>query len=371
MVIGIDARLWNQTGVGRYIRNIVINLQKIDKKNEYVLFVRSVEKEEIGKLITHSNFKLVATDVKWHSISEQRKFPKIIEKEKVDLMHFPYQQSIPIFYRKPYVITIHDLIRHHFVTGRSSTNPYWLLGFKMLFYKIIINIGSKNAKKIIAVSNSTKDEIFDHLTANKKNVEVVYEAADDFDNSEVAKIDTQNYFLFVGNVYQHKNADKLVGAFKKVSEEKDVKLVFVGKNDYFYERLMNDVSKLKDQGKVIFDENVSDKKLAGYYANAICLIRPSLMEGFSLPPLEAMESGCLVLASDIPVHREILEDCAIYFDPKDSVDMISKMNYVLDLAKSERFEKIKDGRNVAKKFSWEKAAKQTLEIYEKSIQGTI
>lgn len=368
MRIGIDARLWNQTGVGRYIRNIVINLQKIDKKNEYILFVRSVEIEEIGKLITHSNFRLAPADVKWHSISEQRKFPRIIEKENVDLMHFPYF-TVPYFYKKPYVVTIHDLILHHFMSGNASTLPLWLYGFKMLAYKVILNNAARKAKKIISVSNATRDEIFDHLMVNKNKVEVVYEAADDFGGAIPVKVEIKDYFLFVGNVYPHKNVQKLVEAFKKVSEENDVKLVFIGSNDFLYQRLKNDVSTLIREGKIIFKENASDSDLEGYYRNAICLVRPSLMEGFSLPPLEAVQSECIVLASDIPVHREILFDCAIYFNPKDSVDMESKMNYVLNLTKSERLNRIKEGRDLARKYSWEKAAKQTLEVYEKSIRA--
>ena len=236
-------------------------------------------------------------------------------------MHFPYQQSVPIFYKRPFVITIHDLIRHHFITGRSSTNPYWLLGFKMLAYKFSINIAAKNAKKIIAVSQTTKNEIIDHLMVNKGNVDVVYESADDFNSLDAKKPEVNNYFLYVGNVYAHKNAEKLIQAFKKVLEEKQVKLVFVGSEDYFYKRLKNENSKLVSQKRIIFLENVSDEDLAGYYKNAICLIRPSFMEGFSLPPLEAMANNCLVLASDIPVHREVFGESIIYFNPNDIVDI--------------------------------------------------
>ncbi len=368
MRIGIDARLWNQTGIGRYIRNICINLQKIDTKNEYVLFVRNEDRKDIESEIKNKNWKIVATSIKWHSIKEQISFPKTIEKEKLDVVHFPYQLSIPVRYKKPYVITIHDLIRHHFVTGRSSQDAYWLLGFKMLFYKVLINIGAKNAKKIIAVSGTTRDEIFDHLTVNKNNVEVIYEAADDFEVSELQEINIGKYFLYVGNVYQHKNVDKLIDAFKKLIEKKDAKLVFVGKKDYFYEKLIESVSGLTREGKIIFDENATDEKLAGYYKNAVCLVRPSLMEGFSLPPLEAMSVGSLVLASDIPVHKELFGDNIFYFNPTDPVDIEKQMNYVLDLKDKTRSEKIKEGKLLAKKFSWEKAAKETLKVYESSAR---
>ncbi len=364
MKIGIDARLWNQTGVGRYVRNICISLGKIDKKNSYVLFIREEDEKYVKEAIKNKNWKIVITNIKWHSLSEQLRLPRLIKKEKLDLMHFTYQQSVPIFYNKPYILTIHDLIKHHFITGQSSTNPYWLLGFKMLGYKILINIATKKARKVITVSEFTKDDVIDHLVVNKGNVEVIYEAADDFISDSGFDIDIQNYFLYVGNIYPHKNAEKMVKAFKNIAEKKDVKLVFVGKEDNFYKRLMKDTSKLVKTGKIIFDFKVGDRKLSGYYKNAICLVRPSFMEGFSLPPLEAQADGCLVLASNIPVHREIFEDSIIYFNPQDFVDIEDKMNYVLNLDKSVKEKLLKKGRGVVGKFSWEKAAGQTLNIYE-------
>ncbi len=369
MTIGIDARLWNQTGVGRYIRNLTLNLLDIDKENSYVLFVRALDRDEIESQISKFKIKnlkleIVIANIAWHSLKEQLNFPKIIDKENVDVMHFTYQQSVPIFYKKPYVITIHDLIKHHYITGRSSTNPYWLLGFKMIAYKTLINIGSKNANKIIAVSQSTRDEIVDHLTVNKRNIDVIYEGVDDFKISKPGKNEIGDYFLFVGNVFQHKNTNNLIKAFKKVIEAKDVKLVFLGRQDYFLEKLKKDVKKLIDSNQIMFIESASDSEMATLYKNSICLIRPSFMEGFSLPPLEAFESGTLALVSDIPVHKEILKDFAIYFNPRDFVDMESKMNYVLSLDKKKREAMIKNGKNLADKFSWKKTAEETLKVYE-------
>lgn len=363
MRIGIDGRLWGQTGVGRYVRNLCVNLSKIDSKNDYVLFVRNEDKKDVEGKIKSKNWRIVTTNAGWHSIKGQISFPRTIEKEKVDLMHFPYFDT-PFLYRKPYIITIHDLVYHHFITGKASTNPIWLYGFKMLVYKILINSAARNAKKIISVSNSTRDEIFDHLLVNKKKIEVIYEAADDFEAKSIENINIGKYFLYVGNVYPHKNTENLIKAFKKISEKKDIKLVFIGKDDYFYKRFKNDVPSLINSGKIIFKENVSDVELAGYYSSSICLVRPSLMEGFSLPPLEAMSCGTLVLASDIPVHREIFGGSIIYFDPKDAVDLERKMNYVLNLSEKERVDKINEGKLLAKKFSWEKTAKETLRIYE-------
>lgn len=374
MKIGIDARLWNQTGVGRYIRNLVLNLYEIDHKNNYVLFVRNDDRKDVEERISNKNWKIVASPVRWHSLRDQVSFPRIIKKENVDLVHFPYF-DIPFFYGKPFVITIHDLVYHHFMTGKASTNAIWLYGFKMLAYKILINSAARKARKIISVSNSTREEIFDHLLINKNKVEVIYEAADDFSakggSSSGRKSDRDliegRYFLYVGNVYPHKNTDNLIKAFKILIEKEKVKLIFAGSDDYFYSRLKKQSSKLIKEENIIIKENISDSELSGLYRNAVALVRPSFMEGFSLPPLEAMSMGCLVLASDIPVHKEILKDVPYYFNPSDSVDLNQKMNYVLGLDEKAKNERIKKGKELTEEYSWEKTARETLKIYESCI----
>ena len=151
MKIGIDARLWNQSGVGRYIRNLVLNLLEIDENNEYVLFVTNEDetgvRNQITKLKTqNSKLKIVPTKIKWHSLREQLFLRRIIEKEKVDLMHFPYFSGVGL-YRKPFIVTIHDLIYHHFASGQASTLPLWLLGFKILSYRYFIKNTAKRSKK--------------------------------------------------------------------------------------------------------------------------------------------------------------------------------------------------------------------------------
>ncbi len=369
MKIGIDARLWNQGGVGRYIRNLVLNLLELDEKNEYILFVRTKEEEEVKTQISkfkikNLKLKIISVNMPWHSVSEQLMFPRILNKEKIDLMHFPYF-SVPVLYKKPFVVTIHDLVYHHFVSGEASTLPLWLYGFKMLSYRYTIRNAARNAKKIIAVSNFTKRDISNILNVDSEKIEVIYEAADDFKNLSLQKVDVENYFLFVGNVYPHKNVGLVLEAFKAiVKENPKLHLVFVGKDDYFYKKLKKHLKKLQENGSVIFFDNASDQILASLYRNAICLVRPSLMEGFSLPPLEALANSCLVLGSDIPVHREVLGESIIYFDPYRLDDILAKMKYVLNLSKDEKEKIIKKGIDKSKEFSWKKTAVQTLKVYE-------
>lgn len=365
MRIGIDVRLWNQTGVGRYIRNLVFELQKIDTKNEYVLFARNEDIESFQDsefIIKNPKWKIVFVNINWHSFSEQYKFLLILNKENLDLMHFPYF-SLPIFYKKPYVVTIHDLIINHYSSGKASTLFPLFYFFKRNVYKSIIQIASKNAKKIIVPSVATKNEIIDHLKINTEKIAVTYEASGLSKN--VSNGETGNnlgkYFLYVGNAYPHKNLENLIKVFNNFSKQKNIKLILVGKKDYFYKRLEKTIK----SEKVIFYGQVSDKELSVLYKNAMSLIMPSLMEGFGLPVLEAMENKCLVICSDIPSLREIAKDNAIYFDPEN----LLQIEQVMELVYNKKFEnrKIEEGYKLAKQFSWEKMAKQTLKIYESCI----
>lgn len=403
MRIGIDARLWDQTGVGRYIRNLVQHLGKIDKKNTYFLFCLEQDCENIKSQISnlkYDNFRIIGVSIKWHSISEQINFPRVLNAYDLDLMHFPYF-SVPVFYNKPFVVTIHDLIIHHFPTGKASTLILPLYGIKLLGYKYVIKRSAQKAKKIIAVSNATKEEIIDHLKVQEDKIEVIYEAADDKVKFKVQSSRFKvagKYFLYVGNAYPHKNLERLIEAFsglridtndyseskqiekdsgskqiendsdtlgEKISKNSDLKLVLAGKKDYFYKRLEE---KYKS-GNIIFYGKVTDEELSSLYKGAIAVVLPSLMEGFGLPILEAMSNNCPVLASDIPLFREVGQDAVIYFDPYSVSDMTEKMKDVCSNDLNHRNKNKENGLLVAKKFSWEKTASETLALYEQAVRG--
>jgi glycosyltransferase involved in cell wall biosynthesis len=375
MRIGIDARLWDETGVGRYIRNLVWQLQVLDKKNDYVLFVNQrIKKQELR---SKGNWKLVETDIRWHSIEEQLQFPKILEKENLDLVHFPYF-SVPILYNRPFIITIHDLIINHYPTGKASTLPSPVYYLKLQGYKFVIKKAAQKAQKVIAVSQATKDEIVKHLGVSTDKVGVTYEGVGNSEQAFVSEAQARRgtvnrdqefgypFFLYVGNAYPHKNLDRLVEAFVQVvSKNPDVKLILVGKEDYFYKRLKEKVISLKVEKNILFTGFVSENDLENYYKHALATIQPSIMEGFGLTGLEAMRSDCLVLASDIPSLKEIYHDAALYFDPLAVESMRATIREVLEKKNFQSF--IEKGRKRVADFSWEKMAKQTMNIYESCL----
>jgi len=381
MKIGIDARFWDESGVGRYIRNLVEELVEIDKINEYVLFVSTKNHQRIknqeSRIRGKKNWKIVPTDIHWHSIEEQFKFPQIINRENLDLMHFPYF-SVPVFYHKPFVVTIHDLILHHFATGEATTRSRLVYYLKLLGYKFIIKTSARNAKKIITVSKATKVEVIKHLHVPEEKITVIYEGVGEIlpnpplKKEGIPPFAKGRFLLHVGNLYPHKNMDLLLKTFMKIKDGENlhVQLIIAGKEDYFYYKFQKKVKELGLQNQILFMGEISDSKLQYLYQNALALISTSLMEGFDLPTIEAMNNNCLVLASDIPVHREICENIAIYFDPEKKEDLISKIKEVCSNGKEKYKEKIENGKSRASKFNWQQMAKETMKVYEEILNIT-
>lgn len=366
MRIGIDARLYTQTGVGRYLKNLISQLSLLDNKNEYIIYLRTQEYDLVN--LPNKNWQKRRVDIPWHTVAEQIRLPQILFKDNLDVAHFPYF-NVPIFYPKKYLLTIHDLIVDHFDTGRASTLPYPLYLVKRIGYKASLTLGIKKANWITAISATTKQEIIDHYGVSENKITVTYDALD-VNFLKTAKFQkVKNYYdfsyiLYVGNAYPHKNLERLVKALKIIREKKDIKLVLAGDDKYFYPRLNSFTKKLGLEDDVIFFGNANDEKLINLYSNALCLLFPSLMEGFGLPNFEAIACGILPVVSDIPVFREIWGDLMQYFDPYNEDDMVEEILKVIDLTKSEYKKKVEILKERLNDFSWKKTAEDTLKIYK-------
>ena len=356
--IGIDARFYGpkQKGLGRYVQKLVEHLEEIDQNNQYIIFLRKDNWSQYTP--NNPNFKKVLADYPWYSLAEQILMPFKIRQERVDLMHFPHF-NVPVFYRKPFVITIHDLILKRFSTKRASTlGPirYWL---KNLAYQLVISSGIKRAKKIIAISEFTKQDILKYFQVDSGKIEVIYEGGPEKTNSNKELRINKPYLLYVGNAYPHKNLERLILAFEKLNKEKkDLRLVLVGEIDYFYQRIRK-----ISPSNVIFTDFVSDQELAGLYQDAALYVFPSLCEGFGLPPLEAMAHNLPVVSSNFSCLPEILGPAALYFNPQDINDIVDKIKKVLN--KRELQEKlILEGKKRIKRYSWSRMADQILGLYQ-------
>ena len=368
MRIGIDARLINETGVGRYIRNLLRELADQDLNNEYTVFLR--ERDFSHFAIPNPRWHKRKAEVVWHSVAEQFFLPWIFLKEHLDIVHVPYFNA-PIFYPGKYIVTIHDLTILHFDTGKASTLPYWIYKIRRIGYRIVLFAGIKRASHIIAVSESVRRDILATFDEKEERVSVTYEGIEPDFLSTVKRSSKQipghgDFFLYVGNVYPHKNVEMLLQAYVvyKNRVKNPAKLVFVGPDDYFYRQMELLTVSLGLEKFITVLHNESDKALALLYRSATALLFPSLMEGFGLPALEAIASGCRVICSDIPVFHEILGAYAIFVDtniPDNFASAMESAHITPHNASAFR----KEVFPILSKYSWKKMAEKTLSLYRK------
>ncbi|MFH1182840.1 MAG: glycosyltransferase family 1 protein [Candidatus Moraniibacteriota bacterium] len=389
MKITIDARFINpeNRGLSTYTRNLVFGLEAIDKNNEYYILLR--DKDYANLQFENPNFKKILAETHWYGVKEQIVIPKILNKIKPDLTHFPHF-NVPVIYHRPFITTIHDLILFAFPTKKATTLGSFKYAIKDRAYRLTIGHALKKAKSIIAVSKSTAQDILRFFTnVNKDRIVTIYEGAGGENDDKIrkyAKISSKTrqewlknklrikypFIFYLGGAYPHKNLERLVFAFNgaqknhrdKTSEE--IYLVIAGGKDYFFKRLRELViqSKIKN---VIFPGFVSDRKTLEYlYQEALFCVFPSLYEGFGLPPLEALKRKKLVLCNHGTCFPEILGDAVIYFDGKSVTDISEKIINTLENSGSLKKEFLPRAQATLKKYSWEKMTRETLELYKKA-----
>ncbi|MEI6040019.1 MAG: glycosyltransferase family 1 protein [Candidatus Berkelbacteria bacterium] len=374
MRIGIDARLYRTSvaGIGRYSQNLIENLAKIDHENQYILLMTPEDAKEFkNSNLQFPNAKVVVTDIPHYSLAEQIYLPKILKAQKCDLWHF-LNFNVPVGFKGKFVVTIHDLTLF-FYEGRQKKNFIYKLGYKYIFGQ-----ACRNAKKIVAVSESTKRDILDVFKTPTNKVKVVYEAADDKTFVKVSddllekmrqtyKIGEQSIILYVGQWRPHKNLTGLIEAFELLRKDMLVKLVIVGKVDPAFPEVSEAIDKSPNMSDIIKTGFVSEEELAAWYKLATVFVFPSFYEGFGLPGLEAMAAGIPVVSSDRTSLPEIYDQGAIYFNPSDSMDMKDKIkSIIIDPILKKKL--IEEGRKVVEKFSWEKTAQETLSIYREIVK---
>lgn len=370
MKIVIDARfLGTETGIGRYIKEIVENLEQIDENNQYVIFLR---KENWDKYYPKKqNFIKRCVDVSWYSLREQFSLPRYIKKESPDICFFPHF-NVPVFCNVPYVVMIHDLILRHFPSKRASTLGPIKFYFKYFFYNFILRRALRGAKKIITPTYFVRNDIISEFKIDPDKIRVINEGLSCLpEDTSLSKehLKTKGilspYILYVGNAYPHKNLERFTEAFLELKKEKrDIQLVLVGRRDYFSKRLEQELGK-KESFKIRYPKDIifygfaRDQELALLYKNAKLYAFPTLMEGFGLPPLEALSFGVPVVCSDIPVLHEVLGGAVIYFDPNNKEDIKNKLKDCL----ASDVKLIGKSDTMLNRYNWRVTAEETLEVF--------
>jgi glycosyltransferase involved in cell wall biosynthesis len=372
MKIGIDARFYGPRigggGLGRYVEELITNLQKLNTQNEYVIFLKKDNFHECK--ISNPRFRKVLADVPWYSLAEQFRMPKIIRDSKIDLMHYPHW-NVPLFSQTPFIVTIHDLILlEDKKSARSSTRSKLVHGIKYMAFRTILEHAIHSSKKIVTISAYSKKSILKHFKVKKEKIEVIHngfrpiKAEKSVDLLQLGV--HEPYFLYVGNAYPHKNLNMLLHAFAQFAPMyKHVQLVIAGRKDMFSKQLESEARSLKiGSGQIIFIDLPTDDEIAKLYESANLFIFPSKIEGFGLPPLEALSHGTPIAVAHTSSLPEVVGDLGNYFEQDDIEQLVEYMENAVNYPQALKPEYGKIEEQLAK-FSWEKCAEEVEKLYTK------
>lgn len=378
MRIGFDARLvyYQQAGIGQYILQLVQALarhlspsaedQNASPRELLIFRSRKAPPLELpdwvhqSKLWTPSHHRLESGSMRIELASK-----------RLDLLHSP--DFIPPFGgRFRSVITIHDLNFIHF--------PQFLTPESIRYYGQI-HRAVERADHILTDSHWTRDDVIAHLAVSPERVTTVHLAANSVyrpitDQQEVRRAAASfglpsEFIIFVGTLEPRKNLPTLLQALRKLRDSGyGIHLAVVGHKGWLFDRVYSTLTELSLADCVHFLENVSNEDLARLYNAARCLTLPSYYEGFGLPPLEAMACGTPVVVSDRSSLPEIVGDAGLLVDPDNADELAATLARVLDdgaLRTSLR----QRGLVRAGRFSWAKAAAETVAVYAQVMQAAL
>lgn len=367
MRIGIDARMMgpnNTRGIGRYIEELVKAMVKGHKDHEYVLFTRNAD----HPLVDEDCIKTIVADIPWYGWAEQFRWSRIINEERLDLMHFPHW-NVPFLCKHTYVLTVHDLLlRHQKDSAKASTRSFVSRMVKRIGYRVVLDTAIRRAGRICVPTQFVADDLAFFYPSAKDKVVVTGEGMTKFlDNG--GRAPEYEYLLYVGSAYPHKRLDLLVDAWRTLqSVYPKLNLVIAGEVDVFMQKIQARVEAMNLK-RVHFIGKVLDKDLKALYEGASAFVFPSEFEGFGLPPTEALMLGTPVISSDSRPMPEVLgTKGVIYFKSGSIFDMIEAVKAVVDNSKSMRNQAKNAGLELRERYNWKYASELTFKAYTRVLE---
>ncbi len=343
--IAIDARMWGHPGIGRYLRELSGAMAAEPFEHE-LFYIRA-------------RSKIYGLAEQWEIPWKARHF---------DLLHVPHF-NIPVLFGGKLVVTIHDLTYFH--SPEVSMSP-----LAKLYITWLLRTIRKKARAILAVSEYTKRDLLETFQGiPESRVFVTHEAAaPEFrkieDESALARIRgkyslRKPFILFVGSLKKHKNVPALIEAVSRLRKTRGIphELVLTGKGDPAEKELTGLIAR-HDFVRTIGEAEGRD--LPGLYNLAEAFVLPSFREGFGLPVLEAMACGTPVVVSNRTSLPEVAGDAGLLFDPE-RIDALEDVLYNVLNNNELRKNMIQKGFAQAQRFSWKKAAQQTLDVYRQVL----
>lgn len=372
--IAIDARRIRDFGIGTYIRSLVHALGTIDPHNRYTLISGADDARTLTGLPENFRtaiYKRADSDPLDHVL-----FPVFLRSLSPDLVHIPLNR-VPYLMVQPYVVTVHDMSSLLFEFEGSETH--------MKLRRYLFQRGLLRAHRVIAVSEATRRDLHNLLGIPLEHVRRVYNAPDPGfltysngasapDKQRILERYQINYpfLLYAGNIRTHKNVPRLVEAFAVVRDQlsdhpvfKDLRLIIIGDTISQYPSVRQAVIKSRAEAVVRFLGFVPFDTLRCFYEAAAAFVFVSRYEGFGLPPLEAMACGTPVVTSNVSSLPEVVGDSAVQVNPENVFEIARGIKEVL-LDDELRATLTRCGREQASRFSWERTAREVLEIYHEA-----
>jgi glycosyltransferase involved in cell wall biosynthesis len=369
--IGIDATTLKEqlTGVGNYVVQLIRALARTDRTNEYVVFTPSLQAEALG--VERDGFQVVWCDFAGRGtrlVWEQVGLPALVRRNRLDVLHSPHY-TMPLMHSACSVVTFPDLT---FVLYPKLHQP-----LKRVFFPAMMRWSARHARRIIAISESTKRDLVQTLGVPGDRISTVLLAADaeyrPTAPARVAEVCARyglragEYLLYVGVLEPRKCIDQLIDAFGRIAPAANsLQLVIAGKRGWMYDQIFAQVAALGLEERVRFPGYVPRADLPALYSGARAFVYPSRYEGFGLPVLEAMSCGTPVVTTNVSSLPEVAGDGALLVDPGDVSGLAAALARVVHDA-SLRQELSCRGQVRAASFSWERCAKDTVRVYEEAM----
>jgi glycosyltransferase involved in cell wall biosynthesis len=348
-------------GIGRYTYNLIDALARVAPHEQFVVLHNPALKNTryaIAALARHPNVELRRADVPTFSLAEQYHLSFALRRSAFALFHSPYYVK-PYWVPVPSVVTLFDLIPLR-APDRSLARRARFL------FRLAVSLAARTSARIITPSAATKEDLSSVLGVPRDKTQVIPLAADarfaPQTESEKARVREhydlpREYVLSVGINKPHKNIPALLDAWQSLGETQRT-LVIAGAWDARYASVAS-----RQSSAARFIPNVDDRDLPALYAGAAVFVFPSLYEGFGLPPLEAMACGAPVVCSNAASLPEVVGDAALLVSPRDVSAIADAIQRVLtDAALREELRAKSLAR--AAQFSWERTARETLNVYK-------